>query len=217
MFARALILLLLVVNAGVAAWWAFAPTTVMPTPAPRTTAPRLQLVGEVPARGRAMPIAAPPAVAPVPAAAQCWRFGPFANTAVLAPAQAWLQPRVARSSVVLVPVSGRGWRVWLPPLADHDTAQAMAGQIAAAGFTDYYVVPNGVEANSIALGRYGNEEAARRRQAALQAGGFGAKAEALGASTQWIDVAAASGFNADAARAAIGAAHVLVQDCPQPH
>jgi hypothetical protein len=227
MLTRALILLLLVLNVGVGAWWVLAPHDVPTQPMPPRTAPRLQLLGEGPARSQPAPTVpspvAPTTVAPAAPAAtasgdvQCWRFGPFSDAAALSHAQTWLQSRTARISVASVPAPGRGWRVWLPPLADHDTAQAMAQQIVAAGFSDYYVVPTGAEANSIALGRYGNADAAQRRQAALQAAGFDAKAEPLGATTQWIAVAAAPGFDAEAARAAIGAVQRETLDCTQLH
>jgi len=234
MFSRALLLLLLVLNVGVAAWWLLGPDAVPVAEVLAPAAPRLQLVGEPTAAARmpprAMVTATPPvpaiASAPAPAAStsipatapattanamSCMRLGPFANDEALAHARTALQPLVTRMTVATVPASSRGWRVWLPPLADRDAAQAMATRIGAAGFTDYYVVPEGAEANSIALGRYGNKASAQRRQAHLQAAGFAARAEALGAVTRWIDVASTAD---DAAlRAGSGAAQSHVLDC----
>ena len=225
MLKRAVILLLLVLNAGVAIWWALAPDKVPAEVALPSTTPRLQLLSEVqasrPRPAAPLPVAPQPtataSIAPTPQVLQCWRFGPFTDAAALSRAQAWLQSRVVRSAATATSESGRGWRVWLPPLADHDTAQAMAQQIAAAGITDYYIVPDGAEANSIALGRYGNAEAAQRRVAALHTAGFDAKAEPLGATTQWLEVAATPGFDADAAREAVGAAQRHPLDCAQLH
>ena len=137
--------------------------------------------------------------------------------AALAHAQSTLQPRVARMAVATVPASARGWRVWLPPLADRGAAQAMATRIGAAGFSDYYVVPDGADANSIALGRYGNEDAARRRMAQLQAAGFAAQAEAMGVVTRWIDVATVTATDEAALRAASGAAQSRALDCARLH
>ena len=150
-------------------------------------------------------------------ASRCLRLGPFASDAALARAQAALRPLATRMSVATVPASSRGWRVWLPALPDRDAAQAMATRIAAAGFSDYYVVPDGAEANSIALGRYGNEDSARRRLAQLQAAGFAAQAEALGAVTRWIDIAATSATDDAALRAGSGAAQSRVLDCARLH
>ena len=68
-------------------------------------------------------------------------------------------------------LAGRGWRVYLPPLATAEEATATAGRISAAGFRDYFIVREGAEANSVALGRFGSETAARRHADALNAAG----------------------------------------------
>ena len=68
-----------------------------------------------------------------------------------------------------------GWRVYLPRLPSPDAAQAIAARIGEAGFSDYLVVRDGADANTIALGRYGSEDAARRRSVALRAAGFPAR------------------------------------------
>ena len=199
MFARALIVLLLVANLGVAAWWLLrAPPAPPALPTLPAGTPGLQLASEAPAK-RA--VAAPVA----DTAPQCLAFGPFADAATLAHARAALQPRVAhlqpRSEGVV-----RGWRVWIAPQADHAAAQALAQRIAAAGFADYYVVSTGAEAHGIALGRFGAEAGARQHAQALQAAGFAAQAEPLPSTgPQWLDVATGAGFDAEAARAASGA------------
>ncbi len=220
MFARALIVLLLVLNLGVGMWWALRPATTSPptpTPAVPTGAPRLLLLREAPQPARAVAVATTPA-APAPAtmiatARRCVAFGPFTDAMTLAQASATLQTQVMRLHVREAPTTGHGWRVWLPPLADHDAAQAMAARITAAGFKDYYIVPGGDEGNSIALGRYGNAEAAQRRQSALQAAGFPAQSEALGAAARWIDVVVTTTFDADNARSRIGAPYARPLDC----
>jgi len=223
MFARALIVLLLVLNLGVGMWWALRPaTTSPPTPGVPAGAPRLLLLREAPQPARAVTVATmpatTPAVAPEPAtmiapARRCVAFGPFNDVTTLAQASATLQLQVVRLHVREAPATGHGWRVWLPPLADHDAAQAMAARITAAGFNDYYIVPGGGEGNSIALGRYGNAEAAQRRQSALQAAGFPAQSEALGGAARWIDVEVATTFDADNARSRIGAPYARPLDC----
>ena len=219
MFARALIVLLLVLNLGVATWWALRPATALsPMIGAPTGAPRLLLLREAPQPARAVTVATTPAVAPEPATLiatprRCVAFGPFTDAMTLAQASATLQPQVVRLHVREAPTTGHGWRVWLPPLADHDAAQAMAARIAAAGFKDYYIVPGGDEGNSIALGRYGNAEAAQRRQTALQAAGFPAQSEALGGAARWIDAVVATTFDADTARSRIGAPYARPLDC----
>lgn len=225
MFARALIVLLLVLNLGVATWWALRPA---PTPPSATVlpgnAPRLQLLGEVSRHTQipitvAAPVIAPMTAtggttAPTPDAAQrCVTFGPFTDAAALANARLTLQPQVTRLQVRQATASGRGWRVWLPSLPDREAAQAMATRIAAAGFKDYYIVSDGDAPNSIALGRYGNEAAAQHQQSALQAAGIPARVEALGGVTNWIDVTATSVFDADSTRRKIGAGQARPLDC----
>ena len=79
----------------------------------------------------------------------------------------------------------------------------MGERIKAAGISDWYVMNDGTDANSIALGRYGSEEAARRREAELKAKGFPAQAEPLGDTTAqaWLDAR----LPANANRAALAA------------
>jgi hypothetical protein len=71
--------------------------------------------------------------------------------------------------------SAAGWRVYLPRLPSADAARATAARIGEAGFSDYLVVTDGADANTIALGRYGTGSAAQRRTAALRAAGFPAR------------------------------------------
>ncbi|MCD9031736.1 SPOR domain-containing protein [Luteimonas sp. Y-2-2-4F] len=153
------------------------------------------------------------AAAPAGAVPVCHRLGPFADEAALARASARLQPQVERAFARAVATAPRGWRVWLPPQADRDAAQAVAERLGAAGFDDHFIL-GGSEANAIALGRFGSESAARRHVAALQAAGFEARAEPLGevSTAQWLDVVAAAGFDAQAAGRASGT-EVRPLDC----
>jgi hypothetical protein len=196
MLTRALIVLLLVLNLGVAAWWAFGPGTSAPAVSAIDPAvARLQLVQEVPTLPHRLVDNQAAMAVPATAAPACFEIGPFNDDATLDQARSTLQTQVARLSIRREPARGRGWRVWLPPMNDRAAAQAMAERIVSAGFKDYYIVPNGDEANSIALGRYGNEEAAQRRQADLRAAGFPAQAEALGGGARWLQVAATPAFD----------------------
>jgi len=227
MLIRASIVLLLILNAGVAAWWLLSPAPTSPHPPSMPSAPGLQLVSER-VSGHPVPVRAPlpanpiandlPAIASAapsnrPAGARCVTVGPFADAAALAAARTALQPRVTRLLVRLATSGRKGWRVWLPPLTDHASALAMAARIDAAGFKDYYVLPNGDDANGIALGRFGSEEAARRQQSTLQAAGFPAQAQPLGVATQWLDVVAAADSDVDALRRDSGASQLRALDC----
>ena len=224
MLPRALIVLLLVLNLGVATWWATRPSPPPPVLLQPPGIARLQLLEEAPKRATVRPAAVMPVVTKAPEVAakppvptQCFSFGPFADAAAAATARARLQPMVTRVAMREQPTSpARGWRVQMPPLASPEAAQAMAQRIAAAGFGDFLIVRDGNEANAIALGRYGSEDSARRRAAALVAAGFDARAEPLGGnakSTTWLDVLATTGFNAAAAQAMAAAPQQRSLDC----
>lgn len=254
MLARALIVLLVVLNLGVAAWWMARDEAVPVVTAaePPAGAARLQLLREVvqdegaespptvaatasatggdglpepEPQAAASPSEADPPVASAatPAAAQtplqCYAIGPFSDEDKLAAARGQLQARVARlgtREVAPANAARREWRVWLPQRADRAAAQAMVDRITAAGFSDYYIVASGEEANSIALGLYGSEESARRHLATLHAAGFTeVRADALGDAPQpvtWIDVASTTPLAA-ADGSALGAERVEPLDC----
>lgn len=206
---RALIVLLLVLNLGVALWWAMrTPPPLMPAFEPDPQAARLQLVQEaVTVAAGASPAAAPP---------RCLSLGPFTDAAALA------QARERLGAGVLASQERReftgtpdGWRVFLPPLADIGQAEAAAGRIAAAGFDDYYVVRDGDEAGAVALGLYGNEGSARARAERLREAGFAARVEPTGAGPvrHWLDLTVAGDFDAGAVRDGIGAVQLQALDC----
>lgn len=249
MLIRALIVLLLMLNLGVAAWWYWSSPAVPSAPVMPADVARLQLVRERDARsadprgpdtrrtGAVAATSAPSlpadskvvlgastaagaasasAATPAPATPRCHAFGPFTGEDELVLAQGALKPLVQILAVRRVPPrAGRGWRVHLPPLATAEEATAAAGRIAAAGFRDYFIVREGAEANSVALGRFGTETAARRHADALNAAGFPARAEPLGAGTgtAWVEVRAGGDFDAAAARAQSGASQQRVIDC----
>ncbi len=220
MILRAAIVFLLVLNLGVAAWWLAggnnAPSKPAAVIASSAGVPSLRLLNEdVPAKPVApAPLAGPPETAasdatadplaiPAPAAdappvASCLRFGPFTDAAARDAARPALQPLaeqvVARDTQAR---SARGWRVYMPAQASRDAAKAVVEQIKAAGINDWYIIANGDEANSIALGRYGGEDSARRREAQLAAKGFTARVEPLSdtPSQWWLDARLAVGAN----------------------
>ena len=220
MILRAVIVFLLVLNLGVAAWWIAGGNrpASMPAVAPAgdTDAPRLRLLTEavaakpvapapsaetllsVAAQAPDAPAVVPPAAAGAPSVASCLRLGPFVDAVARDAARPALQVLaeqvVARETQAR---SARGWRVYMPAQASRDAAKAVVEQIKAAGINDWYIIANGDEANSIALGRYGNEESARRREAQLAAKGFIARAEPLTdtPSQWWLDIRLVAGAN----------------------
>jgi hypothetical protein len=236
MLVRALIVLLSVLNLGAAAWWIAHDPPPPPAPAqvPAGVA-RLQLIDEgarsapapAPAPTTAVATTSPAAPAPpatdtitAPPAQQCFSFGPFASQGAASSAAAKLKPSVqhltTREQAGAVATT-RGWRVYLPPLPSLEQAQEVAQRIGAAGFDDYLVVREGAEANSIALGRYRNEEGAKKRADALIAAGFAAQVAALGepgAASVWLDVVADEAFDPRRAQASIAAAQYRKADCP---
>lgn len=191
MLLRATIVMLVMLNLGAAGWWVFQPAA---KPVAAVTAPALRLLAEAGAP--------PPAAAAAPAAVPdqdlrqdtpaeaCLRFGPFADV----PAREAAQRALARAGVsVRVQAEGvraaRGWKVYLPAQATPEAAQALAARLKAAGVSDLFVMNKGADANSIALGRFSSEDAARRRQAELQGKGVQALAEPVGGTSAqaWLD------------------------------
>lgn len=186
MLLRGLLVLVLVLNLGVAAWWALrAPPQALAPPSLPAGVPVLELVG-APAAPATTPVAAPPE--------RCMRLGPFPTDDALEAARTAVAGSALWTAVAVQPLEpARAWRVVLP-MPDRAAAQAMAGRIGAAGFTDYLVLPaTGPEPSTIALGRYRNEDAARERVARLAAAGFPAQAEPVGRHALWLDLAAAPG------------------------
>jgi len=205
MLLRATIVILVMLNLGAAAWWVLRPmvASATETHALATDAPRLRLVGErvatiAPAQAPVAPSTATSptqlevatAAAPENTAEVCLRFGPFAETTARDAARVALSAAgvsaVTRDSPAR---SARGWKVAMPAMASREEAVAMAERIKAAGISDLYVMNEGADANSIALGRFGGEEAARRREAELRGKGFAAQATPLGdtPAQAWLD------------------------------
>jgi hypothetical protein len=191
MLIRATIVLLAVLNLGVAAWWLWRPAPVQQPFEQPAGVPRLVLLEEVVPEPRTLP--APPAstrerppVEPQPAKS-------------VAETPASPEPESAHDAAAAPPVpesladqprcedadggEARGWRVYLPPAADLATAEATARRIAAAGFSDYLVLRDGESANAISLGMYSTEASAQRRGAALRAAGFPARCARIPATT----------------------------------
>lgn len=212
MLLRALLVFLVVINFGVAAWWALrAPAPPSPPVELPAGVPTLQLLSEAPRRPVPRPAAKVAAMPVTPT--QCFSFGPYANPAVLRRAVEHVRASGAIARV-REQLNGKpsGWRVFLPAQATPEATRALSERIGAAGIEDYLLLPGD---NGIALGRFSTETAAKRRQAALTDAGFPAQVAPLGDVTResWID--AGGGTQFDAARMAqdIDAARAQPLDC----
>lgn len=230
MLIRALIVLLVVLNLGVAAWWISRPAARLPAlPEQPAGVARLQLLSESGATAKATPPApvpvtasasteaTPAAVVAAVAATQCFSIGPFDSDAAATTATTRVATQATRVRSREVPgQQASGYNVLLPPLPDREAAQALAQRIGAAGFDDYLVVNGGAQANGIALGRYGSREGAERRQSALKAAGFDAQVQAIGNEGPrqwWLDIAAIEGATASQLKRAAAAAQSQSLDC----
>ena len=169
MILRAAIVFLLVINLGVGAWWMGGGNGTRRPAASATPA------GAAPSATAGAPASAPAtAAAPAPVAApaapveQCLRFGPFADDAARDAARTALAAAGVEAQPRQTPARpARGWKVHVPAFATREEANAMGEKIKAAGIADWYVMNAGGDANSIALGRYASEDAARRRESEL--------------------------------------------------
>lgn len=215
MLIRALIVLLVVLNLGAAAWWLTQPA---PSPEPEPVLPagvaRLQLVDET-----GPPSAPPssPAAVPAATATTCVSLGPYTSQAAAAQAQATAGRQLVRARVREVPgMSASGYQVVIPPAATLEDAQAEAAKIGAAGFDDFLVVRQGDQTNGIALGRYRSREAAERRLAQLQAAGFGAKLQPVGRAGPglwWLDAGIVEGTDPAALARTAGSGEPQPLEC----
>ena len=230
---RALIVVLVALNLGVAAWWLSRPAAspppvpvsdrggvplqVLSTPAVTATlaadtdAPTALAASPDAGEGVGEGEGAAPAPAAEIAAQTCFRIGPFATRAAAEAARGRVDAVMPEPQLREEPGRASRYRVLLPPAEDRAQAQATAQRIAAAGFDDLFVLSQGAEANAIALGTYGSRETAQRRAAALQAAGFPAQVQAQGAAaaSQWWWLGGSD--DAQAVRAAHPAAQAL--DC----
>ncbi|MDQ3288258.1 MAG: hypothetical protein M3Q42_08340 [Pseudomonadota bacterium] len=200
MLIRAIIVLLLILNIGIAAWWLARPKpedggATASADAVSQPIPRLLLADQsLPAAPVAGGQNAASSEQQAAAAEYCAIYGPYASEEAAAQAGQRLQP----PSVSVSPRAQggppfRGWKVWLPPFDDMEQVQAMSERIAEAGFKDQFIVREGRYARSLALGRFASEAPARQHADKLLAAGFPARAEPIGtgAPVFWLDVVAA--------------------------
>lgn len=187
MIARLLIVVLAVLNLGVAAWWLLrAEPEPAPPPAPAPGIAVLELVhtharGSRP-DGTSAPVPTPvpgaagvTATQPAPAALLCLRSGLFADRAAATALQAELAPLLRASELDEEPGAAEIYQVLLPPAADRQAAEETVRKVQAAGFSDVLALRQGADANAVALGSYRNRDTAQRRVDALRQAGFPAR------------------------------------------
>ena len=199
MILRALVLLLLCMNVGVAVWWAShrdVPATLAPATDPNV--PSLVLLREAERRPVSDSAELAEAPAELSADAVCLSIGPFATPAQLRLAMDLMLPRVERIQFREVPaVALRGYRVYLPPAGSRADALQTARALSAQGISDYYVITAGSEQNRISLGSFRDLETATARRAVVAALGYSPVIEPRTEQVAqwWIDLAAAPGLD----------------------
>lgn len=201
MLLRALILLLLCMNVGVAAWWATHRDPVPAVlPATDTGVASLTLLSEAPRPPVAVTDAEELSADPqqLDARAVCLSLGPFASSAEVRRAMNTLLPKVERIQFREVPALAiRGYRVFLPPAGSRAEALEAGRALAAKGISDYYVVTAGDQQNTISLGLFRDVVNANKRHDEVAALGYNPIVEARteAAPQWWIDLAAPPGFD----------------------
>lgn len=265
MLTRLLIVLLAILNVGVALWWmtprtepvvaapraepGVASLEVLPSPVASNAAPSAPAAAEIAVAAavdaapltaapvlatatEAKPAALPPAATAAvdtkpdpakpaevkpPAVVQCASLGPYTTQAQAQVAMTALGADAARPRLREVPgKAASSYRVLIAPAATREEAQATAKRIVEAGFSDYFIVSQGEEANAVALGQYRNREGAERRLATLTAAGFPAKLATSGteiAPSWWVDAATAGAATPASLKQRAAAAQQQSLDC----
>ena len=167
-------------------------------------------------------VATPAPATPEPSAAapsrplQCSSFGPFQSREQAQAAAAALGADLSRSQLREVQPKAASYRVLTSQAASREEAQALARRIVEAGFSDYFIIAQGDDANAVALGQYRNREGAERRMAALAAAGFPVRIVGNGVeagASWWLDVAHAATVAADDLHRRSGAAQRQALEC----
>ena len=197
---RALIVLLVCMNLGVGAWWAFHREPPPPDlPATERGIAPLELLSEAERRGQLEGVAelnvAPEPLSDFPL---CQSLGPFTTPADLRRAMDRLTPLVGRIQFREVPTAAlRGYRVYLPAAGSRAQALDTARALSLKGVTDYYVVTAGDQQNTISLGIFRDLANAQARRDELARIGYNAIVEARTEQVAqwWVDIAARAGFD----------------------
>ncbi len=194
---RVVFVLLLCMNLGAAAWWAWHPIA-RPARLPATepgVAPLVMLSeSETPPPVRDVE----PATGAATAFDQCLSLGPFATPADLRRAINLLTPQVGRIQFrEVAAVALHGYRVYLPAAGTRAQALATARALSTRGVTDYYVVTAGDQQDTISLGLFRDLGNARARHDEIAALGYEPTIDARTEQVPewWVDVAGPASFN----------------------
>lgn len=167
MLVRVIVLLLVVLNLGAAAWIASTYRDAPPAEATADATPRLVLLSE---RDAANPVASPAPAATRRDDEACASLGPFSNQADLRVAMNALTPLTRRIQFREGKLAqSRGWWVYLPPFPTRELALEAARDLSSRGVGDYYVISAGDQQNTISLGLFRERANAELRQAELTA------------------------------------------------
>ena len=199
---RGLLLILLLANLGVFAWyrWYVLPNRPAPALAPPLGGQPLKLMSELtPAEKKALASAAgttsPPAAAtvaaapattrvPAPttaaiaaAAAQvCVSYGPFPSADAANMGMSRLKLLGLTASQRSIPGKAKlGYWVYLPSFGSHKEAQAAADLLKKKGVTDIYVVPDEANRNAVSLGVFSQKDGAIQREKEIRKLGYRAQ------------------------------------------
>jgi hypothetical protein len=176
MFLRALFLLLLSLNLGVAAWLYFAPAPkAADFVATDVGIPSLQLLVEKEGAGAAQSaeLASAPESRSDLSHDHCLSIGPFPTQSDMRAALNKLTPQVERIQFREARATQtRGYWVYLPAMDSREQALSVARQLSAKGVRDYYVVTAGDQQNTISLGLFRDQANAERRRRELGDLGF---------------------------------------------
>jgi hypothetical protein len=197
---RAILLLLVCMNLGVASWWLMhheAPRKQLPANERGVATLKLLSETETPPSAQAVDElnAAPD---PLDAARFCLSLGPFQTPADLRHAMNLLMPLVSRIQFRELPATAiRGYRVFLPAAGSREQALKTARALAAQGITDYYVVTAGDQQDTVSLGVFRDLANAKQRHDQITALGYTAVMEPRTEDVPqwWIDIATASEFD----------------------
>jgi hypothetical protein len=181
---RAIIVLLLLANAGFFAWSHWVARPAGPAGSPPADAPRLVLASEAPA-------SSPLPTLRLAEGTECVSLGPFLDLTEAARAstglrEAGLEPRQrAREGSVW-----SGYWVSLAGLASAADAEQLVERLRASGIGDAYIMPAEDEAPTISLGLFTERPRALRRMDEIRALGFEPAIEERQRSgtVYWIDV-----------------------------
>ncbi len=194
----------------------------VPAPAAVAAAPAPAALQDAAKTTATSAVATPAPATPEPSAAapsrplQCSSFGPFQSREQAQAAAAALAADLSRSQLREVQPKAASYRVLTSQAASREEAQALARRIVEAGFSDYFIIAQGDDANAVALGQYRNREGAERRMAALAAAGFPVRIVGNGVeagASWWLDVAHAATVAADDLHRRSGAAQRQALEC----